>query len=71
MNDIRLKKIHRTITLQILDAECQPFSKIDLEWIGEVIEDAMKAGEWPKTKGPLCGYCNVVDCENQFDARAK
>jgi hypothetical protein len=37
----------------------------------EVIEDAMKAGEWPKTKGPLCGFCGVKDCENWFEARPK
>lgn len=37
----------------------------------EVIEDAMKDGEWPKTKTPLCGYCSVKDCEHWFDARAK
>jgi hypothetical protein len=30
----------------------------------EVIEDAMQSGEWPKTKNPLCGWCGVLDCEN-------
>jgi hypothetical protein len=30
----------------------------------EVIEDCMESGEWPKTKGPLCGWCGVLDCEN-------
>lgn len=30
----------------------------------EEIEDNMKADEWPKTKGPLCGWCNVLDCEH-------
>jgi hypothetical protein len=30
----------------------------------EAIEDAQVSGEWPKTKGPLCGWCNVIDCEN-------
>ncbi len=29
----------------------------------EVIEDAMASGEWPKTKGPLCGWCSCFDCE--------
>lgn len=29
----------------------------------EAIEDAMASGEWPKTRGPLCGWCNVMDCE--------
>jgi hypothetical protein len=37
----------------------------------EVIEDAQASGEWPKTKSPLCGWCNVKDCENWHDARAK
>lgn len=36
----------------------------------EAIEDAMAAGEWPKTKGPLCGWCGVKDCENWYDAKA-
>ena len=30
----------------------------------EVIEDCMASGEWPKTKNPLCGWCGVLDCEN-------
>ena len=30
----------------------------------EVIEDNMASGEWPKTKSPLCGWCGVIDCEN-------
>jgi hypothetical protein len=30
----------------------------------EVIEDNMKSGEWPKNKNPLCGWCPVLDCEN-------
>lgn len=30
----------------------------------KVIEDAMASGEWSKTKGPLCGWCSVMDCEN-------
>ena len=30
----------------------------------EVIEDCMESGEWPKTKGPLCNWCGVLDCEN-------
>lgn len=37
----------------------------------EAIEDAMAGREWPKTKGPLCGYCGVKDCENQFEAKPK
>ncbi len=37
----------------------------------EVIEDAMASGEWPKTKGPLCGYCSVSDCEHHFVAKPK
>lgn len=36
----------------------------------EVIEDAMEEGEWPKKKGPLCGYCSVGDCEHWYDAKA-
>jgi hypothetical protein len=30
----------------------------------EAIEDAMKDGDWPKNKTPLCGWCGVLDCEN-------
>jgi PD-(D/E)XK nuclease superfamily len=30
----------------------------------EVIEDCQASGEWPKTKNPLCGWCGVLDCEN-------
>jgi hypothetical protein len=30
----------------------------------EVIEDCMKSGEWPKMKNPLCGWCGVLNCEN-------
>lgn len=30
----------------------------------EVIEDCQASGEWPKTKNPLCGWCRVLDCEN-------
>jgi len=30
----------------------------------EQIEDSMKAGEWEKTKGPLCGWCPCTDCEH-------
>ena len=22
-------------------------------------------GEWPKTPGPLCGFCDVRDCEHR------
>lgn len=29
----------------------------------EVIEDAMASEEWTKTRGPLCSWCNVTDCE--------
>jgi PD-(D/E)XK nuclease superfamily len=29
----------------------------------EAIEDAMKEGDWPKNKTPLCGWCGVLDCE--------
>jgi hypothetical protein len=36
----------------------------------EVIEDVMREGEWTKTKGPLCGYCSVIDCEHRYDAKA-
>ncbi len=37
----------------------------------ERIEDAMKDGDWPKNKNPLCGWCSVKDCENWYDARAR
>jgi hypothetical protein len=37
----------------------------------EVIEDAMQSGEWPKTKGPLCGYCACSDCEHHYVAKPK
>lgn len=30
----------------------------------EMIEDCQASGEWPKTKGPLCGWCAVLDCEH-------
>ena len=26
-----------------------------------------KAGDWPKTPNPLCGWCNVIDCEHRRD----
>ena len=29
------------------------------------------SGHWPKTKGPLCGYCPVRDCENWFKAEKR
>ncbi len=29
----------------------------------EAIEDAMAAGEWTKTKNPLCAWCPCFDCE--------
>ena len=35
----------------------------------EVIEDALASSEWPKTKGPLCGWCGVKDCENNPNAK--
>ncbi len=37
----------------------------------EVIKDAMQFGEWPKTKGPLCGWCSVVDCEFNTSGQRK
>lgn len=30
----------------------------------EEIADRMAMNEWEKRKGPLCGFCNVFDCEN-------
>jgi hypothetical protein len=30
----------------------------------ERIEDAMKDGDWPKNKNPLCGWCACTDCEH-------
>lgn len=36
----------------------------------ERIEDAMQTNEWPKTKGPLCGWCPVKECEHWYDAKA-
>jgi len=32
--------------------------------IAEDIQDDMATGEWEKRKGPLCGYCPCLDCEN-------
>lgn len=26
------------------------------------MEAAKKSGEWPKREGPLCGFCDVLDC---------
>lgn len=28
------------------------------------IENCIAAGEFPKKRGPLCGWCDVYDCEN-------
>jgi CRISPR/Cas system-associated exonuclease Cas4 (RecB family) len=36
----------------------------------EEIEDCMATNQWAKKKGPLCGYCNVIDCENRVGAKA-
>ena len=30
----------------------------------------LRAGEWPKRKNPLCGWCPVKDCENWYNAKA-
>ena len=30
--------------------------------VGEIQEN-MATGDWPKRKSPLCGYCDVADCE--------
>jgi PD-(D/E)XK nuclease superfamily len=38
--------------------------------LAEEIRDRQATNDWPKTKSPLCGYCNVVDCENRYDAKA-
>lgn len=32
--------------------------------INQKIERDRKAGEWEKRQGPLCGFCDVLDCEN-------
>ena len=37
----------------------------------EEIRDCQATNQWLKKKGPLCGYCNVVDCENRYDAKAQ
>lgn len=35
------------------------------------MEEARKTDNWPKRKGPLCGYCNVKSCENWYEAKSK
>ena len=30
-----------------------------------------QSGEWEKRKSGLCGYCDVLDCENRYVARPK
>lgn len=29
----------------------------------------LEKGEWPKRKNPLCGFCDVLDCENNRSER--
>lgn len=35
----------------------------------EEIKDRQASNDWPKTKGPLCGWCNVFDCENNSNPK--
>lgn len=35
----------------------------------EQIRDDMQSGEWEKRQGPLCGWCDVLDCE--FNRKGK
>lgn len=37
--------------------------------IVEEIEDCMKSGEWEKKRSPLCGWCDVFDCENNSNPK--
>jgi PD-(D/E)XK nuclease superfamily len=32
-----------------------------------IIEDCRAMGMWIKSPGPLCGWCNVSDCEHRLD----
>jgi hypothetical protein len=32
-------------------------------------ETYFKSGEWPKRKTPLCGWCDVIGCENNTKAK--
>lgn len=32
-------------------------------------ETYLKTGEWPKRKTPLCGWCDVMSCENNTKAK--
>lgn len=38
--------------------------------MGEIEADQQK-GVWEKRKSGLCGYCNVWDCENWYEAKPK
>lgn len=31
--------------------------------LAEEIRDCQSENQWPKKQGPLCGWCNVADCE--------
>lgn len=42
MPDIRVKPQRRTILLEIIDNTPVPFGRLDLEWIGEAVEDVLK-----------------------------
>jgi hypothetical protein len=33
------------------------------------ISDAVQTGDFPKTKGPLCKWCNCFDCENNTNPK--
>ena len=32
--------------------------------IAQEIEDCAKQNDWPKRPNPLCGWCDVLDCEH-------
>jgi hypothetical protein len=42
MIDIRHKTTRRVLRLEITDEETVGFSQIDLEWIGDAIEDVLR-----------------------------
>jgi hypothetical protein len=33
------------------------------------VRNCMEIEDFPKRRNPLCGYCDVVDCENNTKGR--
>ena len=46
----------------LLSNTAQTWQKI--QGMAEEIQSAIEAGKFDKTPGPLCGWCNVVDCQH-------